>query len=350
MPDSVTSSSIVEVKLHAPGGIQMGTVQDTTRYPIETLVQLFGTNNVNTVQRSVTRNISNVITNQTVTEFQTRPIISASLSGGITKQTVIPVITRLPEREYTRGSLLALYTASRPEAEATQITRSIEIVLDPVRELSSDSEVKGLIIDTASYDEGEELASKIDLATYVSHKSTKEPEFGSIFTHSISTVELSDYAYTEAGSGLADALNTSNKFTKYYISDDILYTDPLHTTVFSGGGHNFFKVSGSNEAWGITSKGTTYYKYQDGMKEKPKFRLVFNTDNVSGNPSFVCEEGDKPSLQVGYWYDQAIHKDELLSEQYPIVGETTKWIKNITWDEALLISASSGVILDSQPC
>lgn len=349
MPDSVTTSSTVQVTLHAPGGIQMGTIQDTTQYSVETLVALFGTNNVNTVQRSITRNVSNVITSQTVTELQTRPIISASLNGGITKRTVIPVITRLPEREYTRGSLLALYTASRPEAEATQITRSVEIVLDPVRELSSDSEVRGLIIDTASYDEGEELASKIDLATYASHKSTKEPEFRNTFTHSISVVELSDYSYTEGAASLVDALNTGDKFTPYYISSDVLYTDPSYTTVFNGGGHQFFKVSASNEAWGITSGGKTYYKYQNGMKEKPKFRLSFDINNIKDTPSDVCS-GDNTLQQIGYWYDGEIYKDEFLTEIYQVVGESTNWVKNITWNEALQISASSGKVIDAQSC
>ena len=351
MPDSVTSSSKVAVQLHAPGGISLGTVQDTSQYSVETLVSIFGTNNIRSVNRAVTQNVSNVVTTQDIAEISVSTRQSSSFSNGVTKQTIIPTITALSERLQRTGRIMALYTASRSEPEAAEITGSTTIVLDPIRQLSADRDIQTIYTETASYDDDKPLERKVDLVDYLTHKEKKEPEFTAPFTHSVSSVDLSDYSYDGPSEAITDSLNVNKKYTKYYIFDDVLYTDDKHTNVFNGGGHRYFNVSGSvpKESWGITSKGKSYYKYNQGNKEKPKFKHRLLTSTISEKLEGVCVDGDTPSFAAAYWYDKDLYKDENLVNEY-IFSSSAVWVKSITWDEALLISGSSGRIIDSQPC
>ena len=350
MPDSVTSSSKVAVQLHAPGGISLGTVQDTSQYSVETLVSLFGTNNVASITHAATQNVNNVVTTQQVTDLRASTRISSSIANGRTKQVVIPSITALSERLHRRGTIAAMFTASRTPAEATEITQSVRIVVEPERQLSADPDIRALYEDTGSYEVGKELDRKVDVDIFDTHILNKEPEYTSPFTHSETTIELSDFSYEFASDGLEDASNVNKKYTNYYIQNDVLYTDERHIDIFNGGGHRYFKVSGSDQAWGITSRAKTYHKYQDGDKEKPTFKLAFNKANLKDNPSGVCVDGDDPVIEYAYWYDKELYKDRNLTENYIINTSSSMWIKNITWDEALLFSASSGKVLDASAC
>lgn len=350
MPDSVSTSSLVKVSAHAPGGIALETVQSTDVYSVPTLVSLFGTNNVQSVTRQVNQTINNVITQTHVPALTVTLTRSSSIIEGETRTKTIPTITRLAEDLYTRGTIPALFTASRPPSEQTDITSSMRIAVEPEREISADPDIRALYTETASFDANvNNVLREVDLEAYKQHVAEKEVKIEEFFTHSMSDIYLSDYGYLSASDAVEDNLNTLNKYTQYYIFDDVIYKDRHHTSVFTNPSHTYYRVSGSNSSWGITARGKTYHIYNDGEKSKRTIKLQFNKAVMSDKADDVCVDGDAaPNIVTVYWYDHTLYQSERITKEY-VGGDGINYIKNVTWDEAMLIN-TDGTIASSSAC
>ena len=351
MPDSVTTSSLLKVSTHAPGGITMETVQDSSEYSLETLVALFGTRNVREVSQRVTQNINNVISTAEVPQLQVRnePSSSILVVNGVTKTipSLIPRITALSERTYARGELLAMYTASRTEEEAATITGSIEVVVDNDRAVSADPVVQSLYNASSSVDPKNPLKRTFEKKKFDTHKATMEYVIEDFYTASEDPINLSDFGYDFADDAVADLDNSSEKYTEYYPSGSIIYTDVYYDSVFGGDENKYFTLSGSNESWLITSEGKIARKYQTGDRQKVPIKLIFDVSKIDSNSDDVCTNTNY-DLRTVWWYDRTFYTSQKLTEEF-VASNVGHYVKNITWNEATIID-TSGVFQSSVSC
>lgn len=345
MPDQVTTSSLISLSTQAPGGLQIATTQNTANYTIPQLIALFGTNNVKSVGRNVTQNINEVSTQETLTELNV-VTTTQQIQG---RTTIVPQITRLSEREFNRGEILALFTASRPAEAIPTITGSFEIVVDPERQLSRDPDIRALFEDTGVLEDGKAIERHVPQDLFNAHIANREFEITDFYTHSESTIEMSDYGYIGASDAVADEDNGDDKYTTYYIQNDTMYLDNRHVSLYQGDEHKYFKISGSDEAWGITSRGKTFHTWVPGQKEKPKIRLIFEVTNKKMDPAQVCVDGQNPKFETAYWFDREFYREKELITPFFVSDNGTEYIKNVTWDEAMLID-TSGSLSASAPC
>ena len=348
MSDSVVTSSKATIKSIAPGGLQVSSTQDSTVYSTGTLVSLFGTNNVQSVSRNVTTTIDNVATTQAITELSVTTTYSSSTDGSRVYKTVVPRIDRMSEYQYDRGGLLALMTGSRPRHEQALVTGSLDVVVDPMRRLSTDSDMRNLYLVSSSEAFSGSIERTIDPGVLETHMGIYETKITQLEIITASILTCTVHSYPQA----TDSISNPNSYDydqeqQLYVFDNTLYTDQRHITPFQGQ-HTYYKLKNQDQAIGVTSKGQVFHWYVHGEKSKPRIRLILRVNGVTDKLEDACIDPDgMPSFKNVWYVDGTIYEDDFLTQEFQ--GSGTDYYKNIVWDEVHRVN-QSGFVLESQPC
>lgn len=349
MPDQVTTSSLMTLTAHAPGGLQVGTTQDSNSFTLLQLIQLFGTNNVAAVKQNVTQTVNNVETNNNVNLLRTDLVTSSSLIQGRNIFTRIPRITRLAEEQYSRGEVLPLYTGSRTSQEQAIITGSLQVVLDPRRGVAGDDDMRRLYEDTGSIASGSSLERIIAPDELKAHEEVYETKLKEFFTPTASVYTIYSGSYLAADDALTNPSGydyDASGEIDVYISDGILYSDERRQNVFRGTS-KYHKLKNQDETWGILPTGKVYHRWLNGEKNKPRWVLTLMPSTVTDKPEDSCIDGDNPTYKNVHYHDHLVYTDEYLTMVYP--GQTGSYVKNFTWDVVHEIDGN-GSIIDTIEC
>lgn len=348
MPDSVVTSSKVTAASQAPGGLQISTVQDTNNVSLEQLIQIFGTYNVSKISRGVTTTINDIVTTQQVTQLRVRTEVSSSTFLGRPVTNIIPVIERISEHEFDRGTIYSLYTASQGSSISANITGSSRIVINPERRLSTDVDIRNLYLVSASEAYSGSIERTVEPEELEQHIGLYETKITQLETITASILTTTVHGYPQATDSISNPFDYDyDQEQNLYVFDSSLYTDSRHITPFQGQ-HTYYKLKNQDQAIGVTSKGQVFHWYTHGEKSKPRIRLVLRMNGVTDKLEDACLDPDGPPSFKNVWYvDGNLYEDDLLTRQFPSNG--TDYIKNIIWDEVHRIN-QSGFILESQPC